>query len=275
MSDIKATDVAKLRKMTGAGMMDCKNALAEANGDFDRAQEIIREKGKLVAAKRADRETTEGAVIAKVDGAAKEGILVALGCETDFVAKTDDFKALANKIADAAIAALPENKQALEAIAIDGSSIAQLISDQTGKSGEKHVIASYERISGEHLEAYIHMNNKLASIVAFNKTVSVETGKDIAMQVAAMNPVSVNKDACPQEIIDRELQIGREQARMENKPENMIEKIAEGKLNKFFKDNTLILQDFIKDQKISVDQYLKNIDPEVSVTKFVRFSLND
>ncbi|MDR0420472.1 MAG: translation elongation factor Ts [Prevotellaceae bacterium] len=275
MSEIKATDVAKLRKMTGAGMMDCKNALAEANGDFDRAQEIIREKGKLVAAKRADRETTEGAVIAKVDKTAKEGILVALGCETDFVAKTDDFKALANKIADAAIAALPENKQALEAIAINGSSIAQMISDQTGKSGEKHVIASYERISGEHLEAYIHMNNKLASIVAFNKTVSVEVGRDIAMQVAAMNPVSVNKDACPQEIIERELQIGREQARMENKPENMIEKIAEGKLNKFFKDNTLISQDFIKDQKISVDQYLKNIDPKVSVTKFVRFSLND
>jgi elongation factor Ts len=275
MAEIKATDVAKLRKMTGAGMMDCKNALAEADGDFDRAQEIIREKGKLVAAKRADRETTEGAVNAKIDGNAKEGILVALGCETDFVAKTDDFKTLANKIANAAIAALPKDKEALETILVDGSTIAQLISDQTGKSGEKHVIASYERISGEHLVSYIHMNDKLATIVAFNKTVSVEAGKDIAMQVAAMNPVSVNKDACPQEIIERELQIGREQARLENKPENMIEKIAEGKLNKFFKENTLIAQDFIKDQKISVAQYLKNVDPEASVIKFVRFSLND
>ncbi|MDR2556717.1 MAG: translation elongation factor Ts, partial [Bacteroidales bacterium] len=239
MAEIKATDVAKLRKMTGAGMMDCKNALAEANGDFDRAQEIIREKGKLVAAKRADRETTEGAVIAKVNAKATEGILVALGCETDFVAKTDDFKALATKIANAAIASLPKDKDALEAILIDGSTIAQLISDQTGKSGEKHVIAYYERISGEHLESYIHMNNKLATIVAFNKNISVEAGRDIAMQVAAMNPVAVNKEACPQDVIERELQIGREQARLENKPENMIEKIAEGKLNKFFKENTL------------------------------------
>ncbi|MDR0725047.1 MAG: translation elongation factor Ts [Prevotellaceae bacterium] len=275
MAEIKATDVAKLRKMTGAGMMDCKNALAEANGDFDRAQEIIREKGKLVAAKRADRETTEGAVIAKVDSNSKEGILVALGCETDFVAKTDDFKTLANKIANAAIGALPETKDALEAITVDGSTIAQLISDQTGKSGEKHVIASYERISGEHLVFYIHMNNKLATIVAFNKNVPVEAGKDIAMQVAAMNPVAVDKSACPQAIVERELQIGREQARLENKPENMIEKIAEGKLNKFFKENTLISQDFIKDQKISVGQYLKSVDPEAAVTKFVRFSLND
>jgi elongation factor Ts len=275
MAEIKATDVAKLRKMTGAGMMDCKNALAEANGDFDRAQEIIREKGKLVAAKRADRETTEGAVIAKVDSNAKEGILVALGCETDFVAKTDDFKTLANKIADAAIVALPTTKDALEALTIDGSTIAQLISDQTGKSGEKHVIASYERISGEYLASYIHMNNKLATIVAFNKIVTVEAGKDIAMQVAAMNPVSIDKNACPKEIVEREMQIGREQARLENKPENMIEKIAEGKLNKFFKENTLISQDFIKDQKISVGQYLKSVDTEASVTKFVRFSLND
>jgi elongation factor Ts len=275
MAEIKATDVAKLRKMTGAGMMDCKNALAEANGDFDRAQEIIREKGKLVAAKRADRETTEGAVIAKVNKNATEGILVALGCETDFVAKTDDFKALANKIANAVITALPNDKDALEAIVVDGSTIAQLISDQTGKSGEKHVIAAYERISGNHLESYIHMNNKLATIVAFNKTISVEAGRDVAMQVAAMNPVSVDKNACPPEIIERELQIGREQARLENKPENMIEKIAEGKLSKFFKENTLNSQDFIKDQKISVSQYLKGIDPEVSVTKFVRFSLND
>jgi elongation factor Ts len=275
MAEIKATDVAKLRKMTGAGMMDCKNALIEADGDFDRAQEIIREKGKLVAAKRADRETTEGAVIAKLNETATEGILVALGCETDFVAKTGDFKALANKIADAAIKSLPNDTEALEATVVDNSTIAQLISEQTGKSGEKHVIASYVRISGTHLESYIHMNNKLATIVAFNKAVSTEAGRDIAMQVAAMNPISVNKDSCPPEVIERELQIGREQARLENKPENMIEKIAEGKVNKFFKENTLLSQDFIKDQKISVNQYLKSIDPEVSVTKFIRFSLND
>jgi elongation factor Ts len=275
MAEIKATDVAKLRKMTGAGMMDCKNALVEADGNFDRAQEIIREKGKLVAAKRADRETTEGAVIAKVDAAAKEGVIVALGCETDFVAKTGDFKTLANKIADAAIAALPKDKEALEAIVVDGSTIAQLISDQTGKSGEKHVIASYERISGEHLASYIHMNDKFATIVAFNKTVSVETGKNLAMQVTAMNPVSVDKDNCPPEVVERELQIGREQARLDNKPEGMIEKIAQGKLAKFFKESTLMSQDFINDTTITVGQYLKSVDPEISVTGFIRFALND
>ncbi|MDR1896734.1 MAG: translation elongation factor Ts [Prevotellaceae bacterium] len=275
MAEIKATDVAKLRKMTGAGMMDCKNALTEANGDFDRAQEIIREKGKLVAAKRADRETTEGAVIAKIAENGKNGIIVALGCETDFVAKTDDFKTLANKIANSVIANIPENKEALEAIVIDGSSIAQLISDQTGKSGEKHVIASYEKISGDYLVSYIHTNNKLATIVSFNKVIPVETGKDIAMQVTAMNPVSISKDNCPQEVIERELQIGREQARLDKKPENMIEKIATGKLSKFFKDNTLNEQDFIKDAKISVAQYLKAADPEAVITGFIRFSLND
>jgi elongation factor Ts len=275
MAEIKAVDVAKLRKMTGAGMMDCKNALVEADGDFDRAKEIIREKGKLVAAKRADRETTEGAVIAKVNDTATEGILVALGCETDFVAKTDDFKTLANTIANAAIADLPKDREALEAIIVDGSTIAQLISNQTGKSGEKHIIASYERISGEHLESYIHMNNKLATIVAFNTTISVQAGRDIAMQVTAMNPIVIDKASCPADIIERELQIGREQARLESNKENMIEKIAQGKLNKFFKENILLFQNFIKDPTITVDQYLKSIDPEAAITKFVRFSLND
>lgn len=275
MAEIKATDVAKLRKMTGAGMMDCKNALVESNGDFERAQEIIREKGKLVAAKRADRETTEGAVVAKVSANGKDGIVVALGCETDFVAKTDDFKALADKIADAAISNLPENKEALEAILIDGTPISQLISDQTGRSGEKHVIAFYEKISGEYLVSYIHMNNKLAAVVAFSKNISDEAGKDVAMQVAAMSPVSVCKEDCPQEVIERELQIGREQARQENKPENMIDKIAEGKLGKFFKENTLNEQAFIKDSKLSVSQYLKSVDAEAKIVGFVRFSLND
>ena len=275
MAEITATDVAKLRKMTGAGMMDCKNALSEANGDFTRAQEIIREKGKLVAAKRADRETTEGAVIAKVASCGKAGIIVALGCETDFVAKTDDFKTLSNKIAETAVASMPADKAELEALVVDGSSISQLISDQTGKSGEKHVIATYEKISGEYLVSYIHMNNKLATIVAFNKEIPVEAGKDIAMQAAAMNPVSLSKADCPAEVIEREMQIGREQARQDNKPENMIERIAEGKLVKFFKESTLTEQDFIKDQKITVTQYLKSVDPAAVITGFIRFSLND
>lgn len=275
MAAITATDVAKLRKMTGAGMMDCKNALAEAEGNFERAGEIIREKGKLVAAKRADRETTEGAVMARVASCGKAGIIVALGCETDFVAKTDEFKSLSAKIADAASSSVPKDREALESIVVDGSTIAQLISDQTGKSGEKHVIAACETITGEYLATYVHMNNKLATVVAFNKEIPLEAAKDIAMQVAAMNPVSVNRDACPPAIVERELQIGREQARLDNKPENMIERIAEGKLTKFFKDSTLVEQDFIKDAKISVAQYLKNTDRDASVTGFIRFSFSD
>jgi len=275
MAEIKATDVAKLRKMTGAGMMDCKNALIESNGDFDRAQEIIREKGKLIAAKRADRETTEGAVIAKVTKNEKEGIVVALGCETDFVAKTEDFNNLANKIADATIANLPADKEALEAVLVDGTPMSQLISDQTGKSGEKHIIASYMKISGEYLVSYIHMNKKLATVVAFNKVISNDVAKDIAMQVAAMNPVSVSKDDCPQNVVERELQIGREQARLDNKPENMVDKIAQGKLTKFFKESTLNEQDFIKDSKLTVSQYLKSTDADAKITGFIRFSFND
>jgi elongation factor Ts len=275
MAAITAADVAKLRKMTGAGMMDCKNALTEAAGDFERAGEIIREKGKLVAAKRADRETTEGAVMARVASCGKAGVIVALGCETDFVAKTDGFKSLSAKIADVASSSVPKDRETLESTVVDGSTIAQLISDQTGKSGEKHIIAAYETITGEYLATYVHMNSKLATVVAFDREIPVEAAKDIAMQVAAMNPVSVNRDACPPAIVERELQIGREQARLDNKPENMIDRIAEGKLTKFFKDSTLLEQDFIKDAKISVAQYLKNADPAASVTGFIRFSFSD
>lgn len=273
MAEIKAADVAKLRKMTGAGMMDCKNALVEANGDFERAQEIIREKGKLIAAKRADRETTEGAVIAKVNG--KQGILVALGCETDFVAKNEDFVVLANKIADIALENMPGDKESLSSIQYESVTISEMISTQTGKSGEKHDICFFGNIQGEFLVPYIHTNNKLASIVAFSKVISAEAGKDIAMQVAAMNPVSLSKEDCPQSVIEKELQIGREQAREEGKPENMIDKIAQGKLAKFFKENTLTEQAFVKEPKITISDYLKSIDPAVKVTGFIRYSLND
>jgi elongation factor Ts len=273
--EVKATEVAKLRKMTGAGMMDCKNALIEAEGDYDRAQEIIREKGKLVAAKRADRETTEGSVIAKISSDGKNGIVVALGCETDFVAKNEEFQTLAGKIADVTVANLPADTEALNALKIDNFTVAELVSNQTGKSGEKHVICFYGKIEGQYLASYIHMNNKLATVVAFNKQIPAEVSEDVAMQVAAMAPVSVTKDDCPQNVIDREMQIGREQARQEGKPENMLDKIAEGKLNKFFKESTLNEQAFIKDSKVSVAQYLKSIDPEVKIIGFVRFSLND
>ena len=277
--EIKAADVAKLRQMTGAGMMDCKNALVEAAGDFDRAKEIIREKGKLVAAKRADRATTEGAVIAKISPDYKRAILVCLGCETDFVSKNAEFQALANTIADAALAEYPADLAALLSARIGETTIQELVTQQTGKSGEKHDIPYYEHVEAEYIAAYIHTNGKVATIVGFNKQVSDETGKDIAMQVTAMAPVSVSKTDCPPAVIEKELEIYREQInqdpKMAGKPANMIEQIAQGKLQKFFKESTLEDQTFVKDGKISVAAYLKTADPAAKVTAFRRFSLND
>ena len=273
--EIKAVDVAKLRKMTGAGMMDCKNALVEANGDFERAKEIIREKGKLVAAKRADRDTTEGAVIAKTNDDNTIGILVCLGCETDFVSNNADFKALANGIAEIALETLPKNLEALKAQTIGEHTIEEAVTEQTGKSGEKHDLAFYNKIEAPYIAKYIHMNNKLGTIVGFSKIVDLEVGKDIAMQITAMNPVSISKDDCPFAVVEKELEIYREQVRGEGKPENMVEQIAKGKLNKFFKEQTLEEQTFVKDGKISVAEYLKSVDPQVRVVMFHRFSLND
>ncbi len=273
--EIKAADVAKLRKMTGAGMMDCKNALVESNGDFDRAQEIIREKGKLVAAKRADRETTEGSVIAIANEAHNKAILVCLGCETDFVAKNQEFQDVANGIAKVALANMPASMDALMSLPFEDGTIADAVTRQTGKSGEKHAIPFYNKLEAPYIATYIHMNHKVATIVGFNKAISAEAGKEIAMQITAMVPVSVNRDNCPQEVIDKEMHIYREQIRLEGKPEEMVEKIALGKLNKFFKEYTLEDQTFVKDGKISVKEYLKTIDPEVKVTGFYRFSLND
>ena len=273
--EIKATDVAKLRKMTGAGMMDCKNALVESNGDFERAQEIIREKGKLVAAKRADRETTEGSVIAITNEKKDRGILVCVGCETDFVAKNKEFLDLAMGIARKALEHYPGNLETLLNLPYKDGTIADAVTRQTGKSGEKHVVAFYSRLEAPYMGSYIHMNNKVATIVGFSKPIPAEAAKEIAMQITAMVPISVNRESCPQEIIEKELHIYREQIRMEGKPEEMVEKIALGKLNKFFKEYTLEDQVFVKDGKISVKEYLKTVDPQVQVTAFSRYSLND
>ena len=273
--EIKATDVAKLRKMTGAGMMDCKNALVESDGDFDRAQEIIREKGKLVAAKRADRETTEGSVIAITNEAHNKAILVCLGCETDFVAKNQEFQDVANGIAKVALDNMPADLDALMSLRFEDGTIADAVTRQTGKSGEKHAIPFYNKLEAPYISAYIHMNHKVATIVSFNKAISPEAGKEIAMQITAMVPVSVNRESCPQEVIDKEMHIYREQIRMEGKPEDMVEKIALGKLNKFFKEFTLEDQIFVKEGKITVKEYLKTVDPQVKVTGFYRYSLND
>jgi elongation factor Ts len=272
---ISAADVMKLRKATGAGMMDCKKALADADGDFDRAVEIIREKGKLVANKRADREATEGAVLAKVSDDKKFAALVVLNCETDFVAKNEGFVAFTEKILDLAIANQPADLDALKALDMDGRSVEAQVTEQTGIIGEKIELSAYETVQAEDTIAYIHPGNKLATIVGFSKEVADEqVAKDVAMQVAAMAPVAVDKDDVPAEVVEQELKIAKEKFRQEGKPENMLDKIAQGALNKFFKENTLLNQVYVKDGKISIREFLATNDKELNVTNFKRISLN-
>ncbi len=277
--EIKAQDVAKLRAMTGAGMMDCKNALVEANGDFERAKEIIREKGKLVAAKRADRETTEGAIIAKISADNTKGILVALGCETDFVAKNAEFQALATSIADVALEKLPADKDALLAMTIGERTVEEMVTEQTGKTGEKHSIAGYARIDMPFVAAYVHFSGKDGAIVGFSKAINSEVGREIAMQITSMKPVSISKADCPKEVIEKEIAFVREQMKqdpkMADKPDAQLDQIAQGKLGKFFKESTLEEQVFVKDGKISVTDYLKSVDKDVKVVAFQRFSLSE
>jgi len=276
MAKIAATDVAKLRKMTGAGMMDCKKALTEAEGDFEKAQEIIRKKGQAIANKRADREATEGCIIAAVNGGKNRGAVVTLNCETDFVAKNEDFVKLTRKIAEIAVEANPASLEDLKGLDIDGRKVGDVVAEQTGIIGEKIELSAYDIIEAEDVTAYVHPGNKIATLVGINKAgLDVQVGKDIAMQVAAMNPVSLSEDDVPAEVKEKELEIGRDQARQEGKPEQIIEKIAMGKLNKFFKESTLLNQAFIKDSKSSVKAYLQGIDKEATITSFKRFSLGE
>lgn len=272
MAEIKAADVSKLRKATGAGMMDCKKALQESEGDFEKAVEIIRKKGQAVANKRADRDATEGAVLAKVTG--NKGAIVVLNCETDFVAKNESFVALTEQILDKALAESPANLDSLKSLSIEGKTVESLITEQIGIIGEKLDLSFYEMIEAGAVVPYIHPGNKLATLVGFNKIPDMQVGKDVAMQVAAMSPVAVDRDDVAPEIIEKEKEIGREQARLEGKPEAILDKIAEGKLNKFFKDMTLLNQDFTKDSKKTVRQYLKEADADLQVTGFVRFALS-
>ncbi len=271
MADIKAADVSKLRKTTGAGMMDCKKALVEADGDFDRAIEIIRKKGQAIASKRADREASEGTVQAKVkDGYA---VIVSLNCETDFVAKNDDFGSFAANIVDAALEHKPADLEALKALEISGKSVEAMVTEQSGIIGEKLELAYFDSIEAPFTVAYNHFGNNLATIVGFSKVTEDQVAKDVAMQVAAMSPVSVSAEDVPQNIIESEKRIGREKALAEGKPENIVDRIAEGMVKKFLKENTLLSQEFTKDSKITVEQYIKNADPEVKVTGFKRFSI--
>jgi elongation factor Ts len=271
---ITAADVAKLRKMTGAGMMDCKSALEESQGDFEKAVEIIRKKGQLVASKRADRDAMEGVVIAKTNGNATFGAIIVLNCETDFVAKNDNYIRFAQGILDAAVENKPADLEALKNIKLEGRAIGERVTEQIGIIGEKLELSYYEKIEAAQVIPYIHPGNRLATMVGLTKAIDNRVGRDVAMQVAAMNPVAIDKADVPATVIEKEKEIGREQARLEGKAENMLDKIAEGKLNKFFKESTLLNQEFTKDSSKTVRQYLQEADKDVKITTFKRYSLN-
>jgi elongation factor Ts len=275
MATINAADVAKLRRVTLAGMMDCKKALEESDGNFDRAIEIIREKGQAVANKRADREATEGVVLAKVANDGRLGVMTVLNSETDFVAKNAKFQELANKIIDIALTKNPADLEALKALPMEGGTVGGKIIEFVGIIGEKLDLSYFEKIEAAHIQAYIHPGNRLATLVGFTRAgLDLQVYKDIAMQVAAMNPVAVDKADVPEKVVAQELEIGREQARLDGKPEEMLDKIAQGKLAKFFKESTLLNQEFVKDNKQTIGQYLKSVDKDLTVTGFKRFTLN-
>ena len=270
---VTMADITKLRKMTGAGMMDCKKALEEANNDFDGAIEIIRKRGQAIAAKREDREAAEGCVLATSKG--DYAAIVALKCETDFVAQNKDFVALTQKILDAAIENKPADLEALKAIKLDGRTIAELVTDQSGVTGEKMELGYFDSLSAASTIFYIHPGNKLATIVGFNQSdVEHQVARDVAMQVAAMNPIAVRPEEVPTDIIEKELEIAREKAREAGKPENLIDRIAQGSLQKYYKEFTLLQQEFVKDPKQTIEQYLKAQNKELTVTAFRRFTLN-
>jgi elongation factor Ts len=270
---VTMADITHLRKMTGAGMMDCKNALNEAEGDYEKAIEIIRKKGQAVAAKREDREASEGCVLAATNG--EFAAIVAVKCETDFVAKGPDFIGLTKNILGAALENKPATTEDLLATLIDGRPVSEWITDRIGITGEKMELGAYEYINAPATIAYIHPGNKLATIAGLNLSdVEAQVAKDVAMQVAAMNPVSIDKDTVPQEIVDREKKIAREKAIEQGKPENILDRIAEGALAKYYKDYTLLAQDFVKDSKITINDYLKKQNKELTVTAFKRVNLN-
>ena len=274
MTKISASDVGKLRRQTGSGMMDCKKALIEANGDFEEAVDILRKKGQKVAAKRADRQATEGVVIAKNNTNNNKAILISLNCETDFVAKNEDFIKIAHSILDKAVSENLASSEDLSSMLLDeGMTVAEKVLEQTGVIGEKIEISA-QVVEDTQVSSYVHAGNRLATIVGFNQTLDHQVARDIAMQVAAMSPIAVDKDNVDQETVNRELEIAKDLARQEGKPEQMLDKIAQGRLNKFFKENTLLNQAFIKDGKKSVAQYLQEHAKDLSVTCFKRVGLS-
>ena len=273
MVKITAAEVNKLRKTTGAGMMDCKNALVEAEGDFEKAIEILRKKGQKVAAKRADRESSEGAAIAKVSDDHTNGVIISLNCETDFVAKNESFVTLANDLAEVALDY--GDKEAFLNANFNGLTVQDKLTEQTGVIGEKIEIGGFKKLSAPFVGSYIHAGNKIATLVGLSSAVegAEVAAKDVAMQAAAMNPIALNEQQVESSVIEKEIEIAKDQLRQEGKPEAMLDNIAKGKLNRFFKDNTLINQAFIKDSKQTVAQYVKSVNDDLEVTGFERVAL--
>ena len=269
---ITASEVNKLRQATGAGMMDCKKALVEAEGDFDKAVENLRKKGQKVAANRADRDSSEGAVLAKVNADQTAGVIVSVNCETDFVAKNDTYLNLANALTD--IALNYDSKEAFLAADFEGMTVAEKLTEQTGMIGEKIEIGGFKTLKAPFVGSYIHAGNKIATLVGLSATIDngEEVAKNVAMQVAAMNPIALNEEGVDASIIEKEIEIAKEQLRQEGKPEAMLDNIVKGKIKRFYKDNTLVDQDYIKDNKVSVAAYVKSAG-DVTVSGFERVAL--
>jgi elongation factor Ts len=274
---ITASDVNKLRQQTGAGMMDCKNALVEANGDFETAIDILRKKGQKIAAKRGDNDAKEGVILAQANADGKSGVILGLNCETDFVAKNDGYVALVQSFVDLALANLPATADELKALKYDEKlTVEEKITEQIGVIGEKLDLSNYGVIRADKVVAYNHPGNQLATLVGLNSSsdAAAEAGRQVAMQVAAMSPIALNKDGVDQRTIEREIEIGKELAIQEGKPADMAEKISMGRLNKFFQENTLLSQQFIRDNKLTVEQFLSSTEKDLTVTEFKRFSLS-
>jgi elongation factor Ts len=273
--NISATAVKDLRDQTGAGMMDCKKALVEANGDYEKAIELLRLRGQKMSEKRADRDAKEGVVIALVDEKGTKGVVVRVSCETDFVSKNEDFIAMTKNVAEVALSTFPSSLEDLNQQTINGITIQTVMAEQVAKIGEKIEVADYQTLEAPLVASYIHMGNKAGVLVGLNIADQsyIDAGRDVAMQVAAMKPIALDKKDVPQDVIDKEIEIGKEIARNEGKPEDMLEKIAEGKLNRFFKDSTLLNQVFVKDGKISVADYLKSKNAALTATAFKHVKL--
>lgn len=275
MANITASIVNELRKRTGVGMMDCKKALVECDGDMDKAIDYLREKGQKLAAKRADRDASEGVVLATVNEDKTFAAVIMMNCETDFVAKNESFIAFTKEVLDAAVKARLKSLEEVMAMTLNGVTVENLVIDQIAKIGEKITLSHFMPIEAVAAYAYTHPGNRMASVVGLSKTGFDEEGKEMAMQVIAGRPVALNKETVPQEIINREMDIYRAQVREEGKPENMVEKIAEGKLNKFFKESTLLSQEYTREAKVTVEAHLKSVDKNLTITAFQRAELGE